>query len=161
MSTIYLTPNYSFYAIPIFYILVLAPSWYGTTLVLRANNGKFDIANPRGDKYSTYLKKTVPSDTYTCYERARAAHQNGWENFPLFASAVICANIAKVDAGSLNAACATFLVLRAIYIPLYITISNSNYAPARSVVWAGSVGCCLYLLGKAGNIMANGGPLLA
>ncbi|KAL9128739.1 MAG: hypothetical protein Q9217_002646 [Psora testacea] len=138
MSTLQGAPNYSFYAIPAFYVLVLFPEFYGRASVIRANNGKFDNANPRGEKFATSLRKTLPNKTLTLFERAKAAHQNGLESLPLFAAAVICANIANVDTETLNTICAAFLILRAVYIPIYLNITNHTYAWARTGVWAAS-----------------------
>ena len=161
MSVGQITPNYSFYAIPAFYILIISPHFYGTFHITKATNGNFDNANPRGQNCATLLKKIVPHDTLALFERAKAAHQNGLENLPLFASAVIIANIAKVDTETLNAVCAMFLVLRAVYIPIYIGITSRKLAWSRTGVFAASVCCCMYLLVKAGGIIASGESLMA
>ncbi|KAL9636792.1 MAG: hypothetical protein Q9164_002603 [Protoblastenia rupestris] len=161
MTALGFTPNYSFYAIPAFYILVVTPAVYGRVRLTIANNGNYDNANPRGEKFAASIKKTVPKNILALFERTEAAHQNALESLPLFASAVICANIAKVDTETLNTVCAAFLLLRAAYIPLYIGITSRRYALARTGVWAGSIWCCLSLLVKAGRIMANGGHSVA
>lgn len=96
------TSNYSIYAIPAFYILALAPGFYSTLLINRATNGRFDNVNPRGTSFSETYKKSVDKPTLGRYERARAAHANALESFPLFASAVICANMAGLEQGMMN-----------------------------------------------------------
>ena len=74
-------------------------------------------------------------------------------------AAVLCANLAKVDVETLNAVCAGFLVLRALYAVVYIGVTKSSLSYVRSVIWMASVGCCLYLLVISGGIVANGGSV--
>ena len=97
------TSNYSIYAIPAFYLLALVPQFYSTILVNRATNGRFDNVNPRGAAFSETCKKSFDKATLGRFERARAAHTNALENLPLFASAVICANMAGLETGMVNA----------------------------------------------------------
>ena len=85
------TSNYSIYAIPAFYILSLGPLPYSSTLI------KLDVVNPRGTSFSEARKKRLDKATLARFERARSAHLNALENLPLFASAVICANIAGLE----------------------------------------------------------------
>ena len=100
MSSIVPAANYSFYVIPAFYVLNLVPHVYGATILKNANNGNQDRANPRTHLQS--LKKSTPSEIYARYERAEAAHNNGFEILPLIAAAVICGNVARLDPSTLN-----------------------------------------------------------
>ena len=65
----------------------------------KANNGKFNNANPRGNDTLASYKKTVPSDVLGCFERAKAAHSNMMENAPFFVGAVLAGNMARLSAG--------------------------------------------------------------
>ena len=85
------TSNYSIYAIPAFYMLSLGPLLYSSTII------KLDVVNPRGTSFSESRKKSLDKATLARFERARSAHLNALENLPLFASAVICANIAGLE----------------------------------------------------------------
>lgn len=96
------SPNYSIYAIPAFYILALAPHVYSGALLNRGTNGRMDNANPRGSSFSELAKKSLDKATYARFERTKAAGANSFENIPLFASAVICANMAGLDNGTMN-----------------------------------------------------------
>ena len=96
------TSNYSIYAIPAFYILALVPHFYGSALLNRGTNGRLDNANPRGTSFSELIQKSLDKATLSRVERAQAAHANALETLPLFASAVICANMAGLDKGTLN-----------------------------------------------------------
>ena len=100
MSSIVPAANYSFYVIPAFYVLNLVPQVYGATILKNANNGSSDHANPR--THATSLKKNTPKEIYGRYERAQAAHNNGFENLPLIAAAIICGNMARLDPSTLN-----------------------------------------------------------
>lgn len=124
--------------------------------IIFANNYNFDNANPRGTAFRDSISKSIDKKTRATFERATAAHQNAWENFTLFATAVICANLAKVDVSTLNQVCGIFLVLRTVYTGLYIFVETRQLAWSRTAVWATSTGCCLYLLSKAANVMASG-----
>lgn len=150
------TPNYSIYAIPAFYILALVPQFYSTILINRATNGHFDNVNPRGASFSETCKKSLDKATLGRFERAKAAHANALENFPLFASAVICANMAGLEKGMMNLTCGAFLGLRIAYTFLYIGVESRKFSFVRTLVWMTSVGCCMTLLFKAGNVLVDG-----
>ena len=47
----------------------------------------------------------------------------------------------------------TFLGLRIAYTFLYIGVDSQNLSHLRSLAWMGSIGCCLTLLVKAGNVL--------
>lgn len=96
------TSNYSIYAIPAFYILALVPYFYAGALLNRGTNGRVDNANPRGTSFSEITQKSLDKASLSRLERTKAAHANALENLPLFASAVICANMAGLDKGTLN-----------------------------------------------------------
>ena len=150
------TPNYSIHTLIAFYIMAFVPQCYSTALIYRATNGRYNNVNPRSaTSFETYQKGTNKA-TYGRFERARAAHANAMENLPLFAAAVICANMAGLDAGMVNTVCGIFLSLRAVHSALYIAIEKHGLSHARSVVWMASAGCCLYLLFKSGNVLMDG-----
>lgn len=150
------TSNYSIYAIPAFYILALVPQFYSTLLINRATNGRFDNVNPRGASFAETCKKSLDKATLGRSERARAAHTNALENLPLFASAVICANMAGLEKGMVNSMCGAFLGLRVVYTYVYIGVESPKLALVRTLVWMTSVGCCMTLLFKAGNVLVDG-----
>jgi uncharacterized MAPEG superfamily protein len=67
--------------------------------------------------------------------RARAAEQNGHESFAAFASAVILCLVRGADGPSVLIPCVTFLVLRTIYVAVYI----GDVPQARTLVWSGAL----------------------
>ena len=82
----------------------------------------YDNANPRDPGF------------YTAGLRARSqgAHLNGYEAFPLFAAAVILAEMRSVPQATVDGLAAAFLVARVLYVLLYLT----NRPTLRSVVWS-------------------------
>jgi uncharacterized MAPEG superfamily protein len=66
-----------------------------------ANNGKWDNVNSRGTETVATYRKSVPAEVYARFERAEAAHKNGFENAPFFIGAVIAGNMAGLSAGML------------------------------------------------------------
>jgi uncharacterized MAPEG superfamily protein len=66
----------------------------------KANNGKFNNANPRGAETLAAYKKTVPSDVLGLCERSKAAHANMMENAPFFVGAVLAGNMVGLSAGT-------------------------------------------------------------
>ncbi|MFM2275442.1 MAG: hypothetical protein RL211_1314 [Pseudomonadota bacterium] len=64
--------------------------------------------------------------------RANAAQANSFEAFPLFAAAVIIAHQLGAAQGPLDALAFLFVVLRLVYIMMYV----SNSATIRSIIWA-------------------------
>ena len=154
-----MSANYSFFAIAAFYVLGLAPHFYASTQAVFARNGKWNNHNPRGQASLEDIKKTVPKGTWQSIERSKAAHQNSLENLSLFAAAVICGNVAKIDPDTLNMACGAFLGLRVAYLVAYIGITDNSLSFARTGIWMSSVAVCLYILISAGLVMMNGGPL--
>jgi uncharacterized MAPEG superfamily protein len=63
--------------------------------------------------------------------RAFGAHQNGFEVFPFFAAAVILGEMKHMPQGILDLLAVAFIVLRVIYVALYL----GNRPSARSAVW--------------------------
>ena len=83
---------------------------------------EFDNASPRDPSF------------YASGFRARslAAHQNGLEAFPLFAAAVLLAEMRAVPQGTVDWLAAGFILARAIYVGCYL----GNQPTARSLIWA-------------------------
>jgi uncharacterized MAPEG superfamily protein len=67
--------------------------------------------------------------------RAVAAMNNTFEALPFFAAAVIVAHQLGAPQGRLDALAAAWLVLRVVYLWLYV----ADKATARSIVWLGGI----------------------
>jgi uncharacterized MAPEG superfamily protein len=77
--------------------------------------------------------------------RAAAAQANCWEAFPFFAAAVIIAHQLQAPQAMLNGLALGFIVLRFIYVALYL----SNKPSLRSAIWTAAIALnvWIFLLG--------------
>lgn len=73
--------------------------------------------------------------------RAVAAQGNSWEALAVFSAAVLALVIAGVDLATVGTQALAYTALRIVYIPLYI----GNIDKARSLVFLGGYGICMYL----------------
>jgi uncharacterized MAPEG superfamily protein len=73
--------------------------------------------------------------------RANAAQANAWEAFPFFAAGVLVAHAMQVPASHIDTLAVAFIVLRVIYLGLYL----ANFALLRSLVWIAAWGVCIAL----------------
>jgi uncharacterized MAPEG superfamily protein len=103
-------------------ILVLAPAKMG-------GRASFDNAYPRDPSF------------YTKGTRARAlgAHQNGLEAFPLFATAVLLAEMRGVAQHTIDGLALAFLGARIAYAACYL----GDRPTLRSIIWALALICNL------------------
>jgi uncharacterized MAPEG superfamily protein len=105
------------------YWMILAAAFlpYATIILAKAGAG-IDNHAPRRDLESlTGWRK-----------RADWAHRNHFEVFPIFAAAVIVADLAHVPQARIDELAGAFVVLRILYTATYL----ADWAAARSVVWA-------------------------
>lgn len=63
--------------------------------------------------------------------RARGAHENAFEAFGPFAAGVLACKLSGVDADEVAMLCMAFVLLRTLYLVLYM----SNKSTLRSVIW--------------------------
>jgi uncharacterized MAPEG superfamily protein len=141
--------NYSLLAIPAHWLISLVPHSYAMQLVKGATNGRWNNANPKGSSWAAELQRSVPADILARHERAEAAHRNGLENLPIFAAAVLAANVAGLDRGLVDAHAAVFLGLRVVYTLIYINVGKGKASFARTGVWLSSILVCFSLIGRA------------
>ncbi|KAK3615046.1 hypothetical protein LTR56_026836 [Elasticomyces elasticus] len=141
--------NWSIKAIPLAFGLGLVPHLYFTSRLMFATNGKMSNAMPRTN-LDTWKGK-LPETLWCQLARARGAHINSMEVFPLFAAAVLAGNAAKLPAEDLNSMALTFLSTRALYMACYMTIKSDVVAYARTGVYAWSIGLPLITLWRAGQ----------
>ena len=81
------TKNWSFLSIPAAYALAYPPHLYFFARAMIASNYTYRNALPRMNL--EFLKGKVPELTWNSLVRARGAHLNALEGFPLFASAIV------------------------------------------------------------------------
>jgi uncharacterized MAPEG superfamily protein len=79
--------------------------------------------------------------------RAMAAQANSWEALAVFSAAILAVFISGVALQSISTWAMAFVVLRIVYIPMYI----SNLDKLRSLVFIAGFGICMYLFYLALN----------
>ena len=146
--------NYSVFAIPAYLAITIIPHGYGQTIIKNANNQHWDSANPRSTAWNDTVKKAVPASTFARYERAKAAHANGMENFPLLIGAIILGNVAKLPSSTLNTVAAAFLAMRLAYTYAYINTETIPGSFVRTGIWFASTASLMYLVVMAGSVLA-------
>jgi uncharacterized MAPEG superfamily protein len=94
---------------------------YAATLSAKIGGEKFDNANPRDwlGNQSGFRR------------RANAAQQNGFEAFPLFAAAVIVAQMQGAPQARIDLLALVFIAARIAYLGLYL----ADLATLRSLAW--------------------------
>lgn len=85
-------------------------------------------------------------------KRAHWVELNSFEAFPVFAIAVLVAQIGGVKPAIIDGLAAAFIVLRCVYGWLYL----ADKASMRSIVWAAAILCCVALYAMA-VLTARGG----
>ncbi|MBC7711337.1 MAG: MAPEG family protein [Rhizobacter sp.] len=93
----------------------------GRDMTVSFKDGGYDNRNPRD-----WIAKQQGSKKW-----AQAAQENCWEALPFFAASVIVSHMLGVIGWLPNALAVTFIVLRVIYIALYVTGKERP----RSLVW--------------------------
>ena len=89
----------------------------------------YDNANPRDPGFYTPGLRA----------RSQGAHLNGYEAFPFFAASVILAEMRGVGQGTVDALAVGFIVVRIVYVLLYL----GNRPTMRSLVWSAGFACNL------------------
>ncbi|ORY92813.1 hypothetical protein BCR35DRAFT_298367 [Leucosporidium creatinivorum] len=140
--------NISLYTIPVAYLLAYVPHLYTEVSFFRTF-GRWHNVSPRGNVERAASKLTAAQ--LATFKRAAGAHTNGLEAFPLFGAAVLAGNWAQLSSAVLNKWSIIYLLLRALYNPVYIGGSTERLAAFRSLIWFASQGVSLYLLKLSGD----------
>jgi uncharacterized MAPEG superfamily protein len=104
------------------------------------------LAKVRGPRYNNVNVRLWQSTLEGVAQRAHAAHLNSFEAFPLFAAAVIVAQMNGGAQGHIDLLALSFIGLRVLYGILYL----ANLASLRSLVWMAALACTvmIFIAGK-------------
>ncbi|MGH8107520.1 MAG: MAPEG family protein [Arenimonas sp.] len=104
------------------------------------------VAKFSGPRYNNWNVRIWQSKLEGAAQRAHAAHLNSFEAFPLFAVAVIVAQLNGADQARIDLLALSFIGLRILYGILYM----ANKAPLRSLVWLAAMVCVvmIFVAGK-------------
>ena len=116
-------------------------------------------------------KGKLSTEVWNQLARARGAHINSLEVFPLFAAAMVCGiaiemstwiasdkeqvagNVAKLPAEDLNSVALSFFAARTLYLGLYMGVKSDTLAYARTGVYFWSISIPIIALWKAGKAL--------
>jgi uncharacterized MAPEG superfamily protein len=97
------------------------------------------IAKRIGGRYDNNDPRSVAQNYHGAARRAYAAHQNSFEAFPLFAAAVLVAELKGGPRGVVDMLAVGFIAARIAYTACYIL----DQATLRSLVWTVGIGCAI------------------
>lgn len=163
--------------------LNLVPHAYYFVKLMSASNYTATNITPRTNLDT--LKTRLPTETWRALARARGAHLNALEGFPLFAACMaglptphstfsifasrlfrnthlltheqLAGSVAKLPSREMNKLAAEYIGVRVLYTALYMSVRSSEAASyLRTGVWAWSVAIPIYGLVRAGNAYNQG-----
>ncbi|WVF71195.1 hypothetical protein IAT40_005995 [Kwoniella sp. CBS 6097] len=152
-----LPANLSFYAIPVMWVTSIAPHFYAISVYnseRAAGTEEWDNREPKKNLEKVKSAKLSPSAAEK-FERGEAAQNNGFENLPLFAAAIVAGNVARLPTSTLNIAAGVYLASRVAYNVIYITNSTKFAANLRSVTYLTGIATVMTLFVKAGNAFSS------
>lgn len=142
--------NISLFAVPAYWVLTMLPHQYAIVIITKANNGRWENSNPRSSNWDATLRKSIPAEIYGRYERAEAAHKNGFENLPIFVGAILAGNIAHLSTPLLNAFVIVYMILRILYTGVYISVTQNRTSFLRTAIWLVSTMLCMAIFVRGG-----------
>ena len=95
-------------------------------------NGGYDNNNPR--EWAGRLSGW--------HQRAHAAQINGFEGLPLFAAAIIFAQMAQADQARIDMLALAYIGIRVLYVAMYL----ANLGTVRTLVWTAGLATNIALL---------------
>ena len=99
------------------------------------------VAKTAGERFNNRHPREWQSRLTGMPSRAHAAHLNAFEAFPLFAVAVIVADLRDAPQGTVDTLALAFIGLRLLYGILYLVDQHW----LRSLVWAGALACTIWI----------------
>ena len=117
-------------------ILIAALLPYLWTSIAKASGARYDNRDPR----AWLAKQDAPR-----VQRANNAQLNAFEAFAPFATGVLMAQLAGVDADRITVLAVAFVVLRVVHGIAYL----AGIHLLRSLVWLAGLGCVIALMGLA------------
>jgi len=142
--------NIALLSLPAYYVLVFFPHAYAMNILTAADKTAYKNGNPRSHSAHGVIQKTLSPPQLARYERAKAAHTNGHESFPLFATAIVVGSMAGVDEKIMSAFAIGSVAMRALYTALYINTEKEEKSVFRSLVWITKTAAALGVIIAAG-----------
>ncbi|GAM88572.1 hypothetical protein ANO11243_066060 [Dothideomycetidae sp. 11243] len=163
-----MAPNLAIVSLPAYFFLTLAPHVYALSIASGPTGlVKYDNRCPRAAGYLENLRKQLTPSQFTRWERAEAAHRNGIENFPLFASAVFACLLADGAAAKVGLGLTAgiseetrkfiygWFASRLVYTLIYIGTEDNRKTFLRTIVYFTGVTFCFQQFWRAANVLGN------
>jgi uncharacterized MAPEG superfamily protein len=99
------------------------------------------VAKFNGPRYDNINVRLWQNKLEGLAQRAHAAHLNSFEAFPLFAAAVLVAQMNGADQARIDLLALGFIGLRLLYGALYL----ANLASLRSLAWIAALVCSIMI----------------
>lgn len=133
----------------------MLPRVHGRRLYKNATTKDLDNRVPRDFVKTVENDKALNSATRGRILRAEAAFANGFENFGPFCAALVAANAARLEPGTLNRLSLAYLATRMLYNHTYINNETQLVAGLRSSLYMGGLGMLFYMFVKAGSELSK------
>ncbi|KAK5129704.1 hypothetical protein LTR08_002948 [Meristemomyces frigidus] len=148
--------NISFYTVPAAWIVALMPRVWALNNYKAATkkDTKAIALQPRDFSKIATNDQALDAKTRDRIIRAEAAQANGFENFGLFAAAVVAGNMAGLEVSTMNGLTIAYVVSRVVYNHIYI-YNDLLPSQARTAAFFGGVGICMAMFVQAGNKMRS------
>ncbi|KAJ7449411.1 hypothetical protein B0H11DRAFT_1816716 [Mycena galericulata] len=143
----------SFYSLPAAWLTAFFPVVLKTVAIQRTKG--YNNVAPRGNIQRISGDKAIPPELAARIARMEGAHLNGYENFPLWATAVLAGNFAGVDNYTLNIISIAYVCGRILYNFIYINQSTRLHSSLRTLTWFSVSALPIYLLFAAAGKLAN------
>lgn len=145
-----MSSNTSLYAVPVAWIVALAPRGYSIftyTGYTKTKQGP-EAKNPRSFTTQVANDTTLPPLIRDRIIRAESAQLNGAENLGFFAAAVAVGNAAGLDAGTLNKLAWGYVASRVLYNIIFVHNDTEKYVFVRTAMFVIGTGinCALFIL---------------
>ncbi|TQN73100.1 hypothetical protein CSHISOI_02391 [Colletotrichum shisoi] len=142
----------SLYTLPAALAMAMLPNIYAAAL----SGPHYDLCNPRRLQNSITADDKLEKMVKERILRAKAASENAFETLGFHSAGVVAANVAGVDARTVNVLTLGYVVCRALYNIIYVRLQdNRNFGPLRSLVWMVSIGISFSLYFKAAAQLAS------
>ncbi|KAK6902773.1 hypothetical protein I203_108032 [Kwoniella mangroviensis CBS 8507] len=141
-----MSTNYSYYLIPLVHLQTLATSIRFASRRLGFPNN----VNPRDVIKEMEASGKLKKEVLDKIKRRQAAHENCFENEPIWICAILAGNQVGLSTTWMNTMSVAYFVLRCIYIYSYINISTQKRSIIRTIAYWTSNFCFLATFVKAG-----------
>ena len=144
-----MAPALAIATLPIYYCLVLYPTFVAAIMVVGKDAKAYNNVSPRAGGNAAAYRKLLGPPAYEKYERCKAANAQGYEVFQLVAAALVVGVQAGLDDAFLNNVGIALVAMRLVYTEVYMRAETREVSYIRSVAYNAQVGTCFWVLGAA------------